>query len=322
MENNIEKLLNKRLKDIEKLPLKEKRDYYEKLRDYCISLGGKKSSISFGQRFINKYNPKIRKFDIEVRGDNNLTNDGSVIVVNHSNSHDIINMYEVLTGLGKSSSILLTSEGLNPLVLALFKNAKATVINRFDKDKSAMGVYELANRVLNNNIGVVFGEGTWNLHPIKPMHNIKIGAAKVAAITKSPIIPVIMEYVEKNELCEKESELYKKCIIEFGEPVIITEEDSLIEQNERIQRIMEKMRKNIWYENSIKRDTIDDINPIRYINHTWLKEYDGLADGFDAEIEDKVLYSKDGLPVENEYYLDKYGNFVPGTIPKKALIRK
>ncbi len=318
----IDELLTISNRDFELMTSEKKKLYYSQLRDYCYNLGRSKPKISIGQKLIEKYNPKIRKFDYEFEGIENIPADGAILAINHSNSHDIINVYEILTNLGLNSSILLTSEGLNPLVLSLFKNANATIINRFDKQKSSNGVYELSNKVLNDCIGVVFSEGTWNLHPIKPMQNIRIGAAKIAAITQKPVLPTIMEYIEVPTLCEKEAELYKKCVIHFGEPIVIDEESSLVTQTLLIQNCMENMRKEIWSSNGIIRDSLADINPILYINHTWLKEYDGLADGFDADVENRVFYSKDGTPPENEYYINECGEFVPGTIPKKSLIRR
>lgn len=319
---NIEDLLKTKNREFEAMTPAEKKSYFSQLRDYCYNLGKTKSKISASQRLIKKCNPKIRKFEYELNGIENIPKDGAILVINHSNSHDIINVYEVLTSLGLNSSVMLTSEGLNPIVLALFKNANATVIDRFNKTKSMNGIYQLSNKVLNQCVGVVFSEGTWNLHPIKPMQNIKIGAAKVSAITQKPIIPTIMEYIEIPILCNKESELYKKCIIQFGKPISINEEDSLVKQTHLIQRRMEDMRRKIWTSNDVKRDKIEDINPILYINHTWLKEYDGLANGFDADIENRVFYSKDGIPPENEYYINEFGEFVPGTIPKKSLIKR
>ena len=318
----IEELLQLKNSEFEKLSPSERKEYFENLRDYAYRVGTPRREISWSQRLIEKANPKIRKFDFDIRGIENLPQDGSIVLVNHSNSHDIINMIEVLTGLDRNSSVLITKEGLSPIVLGLFKHANSTVIDRFDKKLSTRGVYDLSSQVMHKNTAVVFGEGTWNLHPIKPMQNIRIGAAKVGAISKKPVVPTIMEYIEQLTLCEKESELYRKCIIDFGKPVTISEEDSLVEQTESLQRTMEEMRRKLWYENWIQRDSIDDINPILYINHTWLKEYDGLANGYDAETEDRVFYSKDGTPPENEYYLDEYGHFVPGTIPKKSLIKK
>lgn len=319
---NIEELLKTKNSEFEMMTPEEKKAYFNKLRNYCYSLKKIKPKISMGQRLIERYNPKIRKFDYEFDGIENIPDDGAILVINHSNSHDIINVYEFLTSFGLDSSVLLTSEGLNPAVLNLFKSANATIIDRFDKTKSMNGVYQLSNKVLNQCIGVIFSEGTWNLHPIKPMQNIRIGAAKVSAITKKPIIPTIMEYIEIPTLCDKESKLYKKCIIHFGKPILIDEENSLITQTLQIQKRMEDMRREIWILNDIKRDKMEDINPILYINHTWLKEYDGLANGFDANTENRAIYSKDGILPENEYYINEYGEFVPGTIPKKSLIRK
>ena len=48
------------------------------------------------------------------------------------------------------------------------------------------------------------------------MQNIKVGGVKAAAIAGVPIVPVILEYVEVPELCSKETDLYRKCIVRMS----------------------------------------------------------------------------------------------------------
>ena len=56
---------------------------------------------------------------------------------------------------------------------------------------------------------------------------------------------------------------------------------------------------------------IDDVNPLVYLNHVFFKKY-GFAFNYDSAAEAKFLFSKDGLPVDNEYRLNENGILVPG----------
>lgn len=51
----------------------------------------------------------------------------------------------------------------------------------------------------------MFGESTWNLHPLLPMQKLKAGITLVSLITEKPIIPVIFEYVESAQICKKKA---------------------------------------------------------------------------------------------------------------------
>ena len=84
-------------------------------------------------------------------------------------------------------------------------------------------MYELTGKLLHGDTCVIFGEGTWNLHPYKPMQNIRIGGVKAAAIAGVPIVPVILEYVEVPGLCSREKDLYSYVnhtwLKKFGTPL-------------------------------------------------------------------------------------------------------
>ena len=92
---------------------------------------------------------------------------------------------------------------------------------------------------------------------------------------------------------------------------------SLIEQNNMLQAIMENMRMEIWKENGTYRESIKDVNAVVYTNHTWMKKYGTFPFNYDSESENKFLFVKPGETLENEWYIDKNGEFKPGIITKK-----
>ena len=183
------KLLALHNSDIERMSIAQKQQYYERLRDYCYSIRTAKNNITFVQKLVAKMGPVLRNFDLEVRGIENVPTEGSIILCNHSNSHDAITTLETMTKLNLPASILVTNEGINKAIEYFFKLSNCTIINRSDTISTRNGMFEHANKLLNGETCIIFGEGTWNLHPIKPMQNLHLGAAKIAAITGKPIIP-------------------------------------------------------------------------------------------------------------------------------------
>ena len=268
-----------------------------------------------------KLGKKLRNFDIEIIGKENIPKDGCLVICNHSNTHDAFIAAEFLYQTGVPSTFLAAIEGLSPIELGLFKSARATMIDRTDKKSTNVGIYDFISKLMGGDTGVIYGESTWNLHPFKPMQNIKIGGVKVAAIASKPIIPVIYEYVEVPKIVSKEKELYSRCIIKIGKPIEIDPSLSLIEQNNIVQKTMEDMRRNLWKEIGTYRDKIEDVNPDIYVNHTWLKKFGTPLFSFDTEAENKLLFTKKGEPVENEYYIDENGVFRPGIVLKKSKVK-
>ena len=165
---------------------------------------------------------------------------------NHFNSHDVVLANEVLTAIEKPASIFLSREGLSPIVVNLFKKAGSTIIDRSDKNSSLEGITDMAQKIYNGRFGVIFGESTWNLHPTKPMLDLRIGGAKIAAIAGKPLVPTIFEYFEADKVLSSEKELYDLCVVKFGRPIEIVEEESLVDQTREIQRTMEESRIELW----------------------------------------------------------------------------
>lgn len=319
MENNINELLDLSNRKLEQMSIEEKKKYYEALREYCSNLKKYSTKVTLVQKILAKTSANSRPFDLEILGKDNLVHDGALIMANHSNSHDPFVSIEALNSAHLPATFLASEEGLNKFYITLLKLDRATIINRFDKNVTKNGFYDFTSKLLNGDTCVIFGEGTWNMHPFKPMQNIKIGGAKSAAIARKPIIPTIYEYVEVPKIVKEEKDLYSKVVVKFGKPIEIDESKSLIEQTMMVQNEMVRMRKELWRELGTDRNCIEDVNPYIYINHTWLKKYGSLEIGVDSEREQKVLLSLDGKPVENEYYYDENGNFAPGFVPQKTL---
>lgn len=300
----------------------EKLDYYKKLREYCevLSLENKKE-MSLGQQMISKvYNPSFYNNKIEVLGENNIpSNEPVIFVCNHSNSHDIFSMYSILEKIGISSSVMVASDCLNLFSISAFAAADSVFLDRNNKISSNNSIYKMASRILAGKSGVVFGESTWNLHPIKPMQNLKIGSTKIAAITGALIIPTILEYVEIPELCNKEFQLYEKAVVAFGKPYKVQILDDLSMDTSDVQISMENIRKNIWNRNSICRKDIKDINVDIYLNHVYLKKFKAFGFKYDSLKESKFLRKDSNGLIENEYCLSEDKEFVPGITYQKKI---
>jgi len=302
--------------EINKLDIHERKKYYLDLRDYCLSLKAN-PNISIGQNLISKLCPRLRNYELEIRGTENLPKNGSAIIMcNHSNTHDFFTACETFSKLDLPVSVFAASDDLNFLSNNIFAFANAILVDRNDKKSCQNGLLDLTGKILSDNYVIIFGESTWNLHPERKMQTLKIGAARAAAISGKVIIPTIFEYIEVPYLCQKEKDLFTKCIVEFGKPIKINPEKSLIEQTLDIENQMILMRKKNWDEFNISEAGKKKVNPLTYVNHTWLKKFGGLGFTYDSASEFKYLIFKPGQMPENEYHINN-GLFVPGITEKK-----
>lgn len=292
-----------------------KKEYYEYLRNICLNI--KNNQLKIGQDAIKAFYPLFRNYKIELEGVENIPNDtNALFVLNHSTSHDIFTAYEFLSMLNRKGSVMVATDCLSPITTKIFDISNATLLDRRNKDERKNSVLELSQKIIDGNDGVVFGEGTWNLHPTLPMHIIHNGAAKISLITKVPIIPTIVEYVEVDDLVKTDAQLYKKCVIRFGKPINQDYNNSLIENSSNVRDAMTDMRKGVWADYGINRSSIECVDPIMYVNHTYAKKFKAIGFTFDSNKEEKYLiYDKDLK--ENEYTIDEYGYFKPGITKKK-----
>lgn len=293
----------KSMKEVEEYTLPQKRDYYTSLKNICNHFKG--ASISCNG-IIELAAPALRKFKIDIRDVENIPSGNALFVANHSNSHDYFVTKEVFSKIKRKITPLGARDGLNTLAYFVFKMGDVTFIDRDDKKSTEKGILNFCSKILAGKDGIIFGEGTWNLHPIRPMLKVKTGAVQISLITEKPIVPVIYEYVEIPTKCNKEGELYTKCIVQFGKPIYTAIGESIYEQTEKVMQSMIAMRKNLWEELGINRNSISEINKDVYLNHLYLKKFKAIGFKYNSRWESQFLVDK-----ENEYFVNENGEFVP-----------
>lgn len=300
--------------------ISERKEYYEQLRKQCLDIKQYQSHV--GQGLIKNIYPLMRKYQIDIQGEENIPKDSNVLfVANHSNSHDIFTAYEMFAFLERKGSVMVATDCLSPITTQIFNISNATLLDRRVQKERQESVLNISSKILNGNDGLIFGESTWNLHPTLLMHNIRNGASKISLITQTPIIPTIIEYLEKDEMVSSDSQLFDKCIIRFGKPISINYEDSLSRQSNMIKNEMENIRKQIWKDYGVSKLT-KDIDPFMYINHTYVKKFKAFGFTYDSEEEQKYLLFLNNELHENEYTINSSGQFVPGITEKKSEMRK
>ncbi len=306
------------LKNLEDLSLEEKIKYYQFVKEYCDSLKVNIESKKISKKLISLLAPHLRNYKLEIYGDENIPKDDSaVFICNHSNSHDFFTTQEVFNEMKRNVTPFAASDCLNFISLQMFKLGDVTLINREDKQSSLEGLMTFSKKIIDGEDGIIFGEGTWNLHPIKPMQKIKAGGTQSAIITNKMVIPTIFEYVEVPDIVDKEKELYSRCIVQFGKPILVKPEDNIIQKTKLIENTMEEMRKTLWKKLGIHKESLEDVNQQVYLNHTYLKKFDAFGFEYDADHEFKYLLKDKNGNYENEYTLNDHNEFVPGITHKK-----
>ncbi len=312
------------LSDAEVMDLspKKKIEFYERLKVHCFDVKKKmrKGTVLARDFVCAVYPPIVRRYDYRIEGKENIPENGKALFMcNHSNSHDFFTPLEVLRSLGLESTVFAASDDLDIGTRGIFAACNAVLADRRDKQSTNDGIFKFCSKMLGRDgvPGWMYGEATWNMHPYRAMQNLKRGGVLMAAITGLPIIPTIIEYVEKDEILEHESELYKECVVKFGYPFYVDRNLSLISQTLELQRIMETLRIRLKASMNTAKYSLRDVDTNIYLNHTYLKKFDGFGYTYDSASEQRFLFSKDGHLVDNEYKLSDKGILVPGATSKE-----
>lgn len=301
-------------KEIENLTVVEKNEYFNSIKEMCLGMK-RKCGKQIIREMIIRIIPYLRGYDFEVRGIENIPKESNAIFLcNHSNAHDFFTMQEAFRKAGCNITFLASNEDISDMIKAIFISCGGVLIDRKNKVSIEKGIINFSANILSGMSGVIYGEATWNLHPYKPMQPIKVGTVNIAAITETPIIPTVFEYVEVPQVCSKEKDIYSKCVVQFASPVNISRDESLFAQTDILQSAMEQNRRNLWKELGIVKNSLTDVNQEIYLNHTYLKKFGMRGYNYDTYSEMRFLLSKDGKVIENEYYLDDDENFVPRVI--------
>lgn len=274
--------------ELANLSISGRKEYFETLKKQCLEI--KSKQLHIGQDLIKSVYPTLRNYKIEIQGEENIPHDSNVLfVANHSNSHDIFTAYEMFSFLNRRGSVMVATDCLSPVITGVFNISNATLLDRRVKEERSQSVLNLSNKILNGNDGLIFGEGTWNLHPYMTMHNIQNGASKISLITQVPIIPTIIEYIEKDELVLTDAQLFSKCVIRFGKPIMINIDEVLSLQSDYIKNEMSRIREQIWKDYNVKKGNENVVDPQMYLNHTYAKKFKAMGFTYDSKSEQEYL---------------------------------
>lgn len=307
-------------KELEQMNLESKIEYFIELSKLSLEKQSKLSTRkNIFHKFVATIAPHLRNYDFEIIGEENIPDNGKALFMcNHSGSHEFFTIHEAFDKIGSNVSAFAASNGLSSAIKYIFEKSSTVLVDRNDKNSIENATLTFASRLSNGEPGALFGEGTWNIHPYRAMQPIKIGGAKIAAIADVPVVPTIIEYLEVPDICDSEKDIYSKCIVKFGEPILISRTDSLISQTDKIYNTLVDMRTSIWKEAGCYRCSIEDVNKDVYLNHTYLKKFDALGGvEYDTIQELRYIYAKNGIPLENEYHINVIGEFVPGVTTKE-----
>ena len=255
----------------EKLSIKEKNDYYEKLRAYCRTR--KLANTTIGattiapmlKKVTGKICTKLCRIlaggfvEVITDGLENIPN-GAVIFA--STHQGILDNFVWITDCPKHSLIFHSAETNKALLLAQLNTGLILVT----KDKN-----NLANRInakldmisvlMKGHSVYICPETAWNLSPNRLHLPLNYGFLDVARKTKVPVVPMVIEYTYDTAT---DKERIVGVHIRYGKAIVVTENDKLAEKLDEYKEIVSTIRWQLIEEKGffLRREMLND----EYIN--------------------------------------------------------
>ena len=171
-------------------------------------------------------------FYSKIEGKENIPyQDGFIIASNHLNSYD---QFYISRALGKRQFYGLAASTVNGTVRGkLFDMLGCAVyIDRNDKASKEKGEEELVTKLVNDQIVLIFPEGTRKNKTEEGKKELllpfKLGAVSMAQKTGAGILPISL-YYGKNKY------------LKIGELIFVKPEDDLVEVNKRLEKTIAEM---------------------------------------------------------------------------------
>lgn len=161
-----------------------------------------------------------------------------IYVVNHSCFADTPIMGRITP---QRSYILLGKQRLGISDWLYFILNGVIFVDRKDKEDTAASKLAMTAYLSKGRSIVMFPEGTWNLTDNQLMLPMKWGVIDVAKETGAQIVPTVLEYSQEQ----------KKCFARFGEPMVMSPEDSKAEAMSALRDTMASMRWGFWERNGL-----------------------------------------------------------------------
>lgn len=201
----------------------------------------------------------------------NKSNDPRIIVMNHSNVHDFPIINQVL----KKHFIILSDknniEGINGFVI----NMNGCVcLDRENKESRKLAFQKLKEILKLGHDVLIMPEGTWNLTDSVPIMPFSWGVIGLANESNVKILPVALEYENKN------------CYVNIGEYINVKDFKDKKEAYTYLRDNLATLRWNLWeLKGEFKREDISKEDFNSYIKFL-LSEYPRM----DYNEEKKIIY--------------------------------
>ncbi len=135
-----------RNRELESLTTDERQKYFCEFKKYCINQPMQKNRLHFLQKIISALSSKIRNYELEIRGKENIPEKGNALfVANHSNAHDFLTMQETFDSIGIRTCFWASNENISQLVISVFRVCNGVLIDRNDKHSIDSGIFRFAS---------------------------------------------------------------------------------------------------------------------------------------------------------------------------------
>ena len=258
-------------KEEKKLSKEEKKAYYERLKEYCLNR--KLVTTTKGATTIA---PKLKKIvekialkvcDIFSGGEAEIIVDGlenipEGAVIFASTHQGLLDNFVWIPQCPKHSVILHGAETSKLLLAAQVDIGLILVTKQKENIENRMHAkFDMMSILLRGGSIFICPETAWNLSPNKLHLPLNYGFLDTAQKVEKPIVPMVIEYTYESSI---EKEIITKVHIEYGRPIYVGLEDSLIEKLEEYKECVSTIRWKLIEEKGLFHRA--DITTEEYIN--------------------------------------------------------
>lgn len=256
-----------------KLQTEEKKQYYDKLREYCLH-----RKLTNTTPLATKIGPILKKptgticrkvckllaggsVEVITDGLENIPNEPVIFASTHQG---VLDGFVWIPDCPRHALIVHGAETNKALLLAQVNTGLILVTKKKENWKSRINSkLDMITVLLKGHSIIIFPETAWNLSPNRLHLPVNYGFLDVAQKTGRPVVPMVMEYTYDTS-GSKEKITYIH--LRYGEPIRVTEKDSLADKLEEFKEKISTMRWDLIGEKGVfSRREISNTDYINYI---------------------------------------------------------
>ena len=259
-------------KEESKLSEEDKKVYYQKLREYCVNR--KLTNTTIGATVIA---PKLKKvtnliarklcnviagggIKVVTDGIANIPQKPVIFVTTHQG---ILDNFVWIIDCPQHALVVHSAETNRALLLAQLNTGLILVTKKKEKWQSRVNAkFDMMTLLLKKHSIIIFPETAWNLSPNRLHLPINWGFLDIAQKTGVPVVPMVMEYTYDTS---RDKEKITYIHIRYGEPIEVTENDSLVDKLEEYKEKISTIRWELIEEKGLF--TRSEITNMDYINY-------------------------------------------------------